>query len=265
MQLSHSSWFAQPAFRIQYIPQQETPQEDQPDKPPAPTDLVTATAIERIAVSATVADLVPGDLIEFYSSIDNNRTNAERVGYGAQNLLVYTVPVNATRYHWTRIRRPQPGVDSFSEFYPLSPTGGIVGTSSTVDNEDIAPGAVSQREISFAAGPVTVSSTGVVHTYTFTANHAGELVIAQSYVLDFTNVGTLEIGWSTEVIDGSGTVVPDIASTVSGGVTDTRFSHAARTNVVAGSVTVRINVDEATGSGSVDFNGIVQELLLLKR
>lgn len=145
------------AYRIQYIPQEETPQEDQSGKPATPTSLSATGGIGVITLSTTVGTLPPGDLVEFYASIDNDRTNAVRVGFGAITEFEHTLPVNAIRYYWVRVRRVLDGVDSFSDWLPSSATDGIVHQASDVDTGDIAPGAATD------IGTVEVNSD----SYTF--------------------------------------------------------------------------------------------------
>jgi hypothetical protein len=131
MQLSHhSSWFPQPAFRIQYIPREETPQIDQEAKPAAPSEL-TATAGERIVTLRAVprAPLGPTDVVEVFASIDNNRSNAQRVAWGTVTEFTHELPSGGTRWYWTRIRREVNGPDVFSEWLPASATGGVVATA----------------------------------------------------------------------------------------------------------------------------------------
>lgn len=136
------------AYRIQYIPATETPQEDQDDKPTAPTALTATGSINKITLRATLSELVSGDRLEYYASATNDRTVAVRIGFGAIQDFEYALTTGATRYFWCRVRRVQPGVDVFSDWYPSSATGGTVGISGLVDTIDVTPGAIIAATVS---------------------------------------------------------------------------------------------------------------------
>lgn len=146
------------AYRIQYIPQEETPQEDNAGKPVTPTDLFATPGIGKITLTTTRFILVPdkGDVYEYYASITNNRPDAVLVGSGNFDTLSYTLAPNATRYFWVRIRRPQDGVDTFSDFYPASATAGVEATALTSNTPDIEPGAATDVYSATDTGPIAI-------------------------------------------------------------------------------------------------------------
>lgn len=118
------------AYRIQYIPQEETPQEDQELKPATPTALSAEGGELSIIVRVTPgAPLEPTDVIEVFASITNVRGDSERVAWGRVTDFTVNLPSGGTRYFWTRIRREIDGPDVFSEFLPASATDGVSQTA----------------------------------------------------------------------------------------------------------------------------------------
>lgn len=159
------------AYRIQYIPGAETAQTDQDQKPAAPTALSATGGIGLITLRTTVANLVAGDLVEFYASSDNNRTNSIRVGFGAITEFEHALAVGSIRYYWVRVRRVQEGVDVFSDWLPLSATGGVAGQASAVATNDIEPGAVTATYELGVAGPNSYTTS----TLPGTPNYYGRI------------------------------------------------------------------------------------------
>jgi hypothetical protein len=198
------------AYRIQYVPQEETPQEDQNDKPPAPTSVATTDAIGQVTVKAVIPDLLEGDQVEFYASITNNRADAVREAFGQFTEFVHSLPTTAVRYYWVRVRRPLPGVDSFSDFRPASATDGVVGTASrsgTGDlDEDAAtdpfvltePADGSQVFAATTQPAVEVAGIGGVASYTAPADRSTEVKVSWAVQVRISNttsgvaVGTAE-------------------------------------------------------------------------
>lgn len=146
------------AYRIQYIPGGETAQEDQDELPQPATGLSTAPTLLGVRAVATIASLAPEDLVEFYASIDNDRTNAVRVSLGKAMEIEYAVADGEERYWWVRVRRPLPGVDVFSPFFPASSTGGVVGIPNGANTDDINPEAVTALYSAYDSGPDTYTS-----------------------------------------------------------------------------------------------------------
>jgi len=112
------------AYRIQYIPGAETPQEDQNDKPAAPTALSIIPAQGFLIIRATVDLAKPLDVVQVYASIDNNRANAVRLAEGAADEFTHELPPSSQRWYWTRVRRPTDGPDVYSDWFPASATAG---------------------------------------------------------------------------------------------------------------------------------------------
>jgi hypothetical protein len=150
------------AYRIQYIPGEETAQEDQSNLPVTPTDLFATPGIGKVVLSTTQDILVSnsGDMYEYYASDDNDRANAERVASGIFDTYNFPLDSAQTNYFWVRIRRPLPGVDAFSGFYPSSPTGGVSGTPLAAGTTDIDFNAVTDTYSATDAGPIDIVLTG---------------------------------------------------------------------------------------------------------
>lgn len=149
------------AYRIQYVPQEETPQEDRSGLPVTPTDLFATTGIGKVTLTTTQDILIEseGDVYEYYASSTNNRPDAVRVAMGNFDTLVYEMPANTTQYFWVRIRRQRDGVDGFSGFYPASATGGVAGTARAADTPDIEPGAATDVYSAADTGPINIVLT----------------------------------------------------------------------------------------------------------
>lgn len=113
------------AYRIQYIPADQTPAPDVDILPATPKSLTVTGGIGGKITLSVEVDLIPGDRVEFFASSTNDRTLSTLIGLGAQTEFVRAVPSGTTEYYWIRVRRVQPGVDTFSSFFPSSSTGGI--------------------------------------------------------------------------------------------------------------------------------------------
>jgi hypothetical protein len=151
-------------YSIQRIEGEQTPQEDQPDKPPAPTNLSLTGTIGKITARATVANLIEGDLVEFYASTTNDRTLATREAFGAFTEFVHSLATGSVRYYWVRVRRPKEGVDSFSDWLPSSPTGGLSQTAANVGTVDLSDGSVTTPKIDDDAATEVYISTDASQT-----------------------------------------------------------------------------------------------------
>lgn len=119
------------AYRIQYIPQQETPEEDADDLPPAPTSLsVTGTELANVlTIGLPPVELF--DVVEIYASITSNRSDAVNVGEVKANTFRHQLPGGATRAYWVRTKRglPNDAGNVYSSWLPESATGGIISTT----------------------------------------------------------------------------------------------------------------------------------------
>lgn len=133
--------FVLPAYRIQYLPGVETPQEDIGTLPATPSGLAASGNIGTIAITATVTRLQENDFLEIYAAATNDRTGATRVFLGKATEFTHALPTGSVRYYWCRVRRQDPGIDLFSGWLPTSATGGVVGQASLAGTDDIEPGA----------------------------------------------------------------------------------------------------------------------------
>lgn len=112
------------AHRIQYVPETQTPAEDEDERPPAPTSLsVNPGQLEN----TLIIGMPPAgtfDVIEIYAAITNDRTGATLVDSVGGSTYRHQLTGGVTRYYWVRSRR---GAVT-SAFFPSSSTGGIGGT-----------------------------------------------------------------------------------------------------------------------------------------
>lgn len=199
------------AYRIQYLPQEESAAEDEDNRPPRPSSLSATSGIGRVSLKTVVSDLLPGDLIEYYASITNDRSDATRIGFGAMTELEHALPVGGQRYYWVRVRRVLDGPDIFSDWHPSSATGGLLSVAAAVGTNDLGPDAATEVRSVSTAGPL---STGAVATGNveleavgFTAAHDGQLVITAQFDAQQTaGSGTLRAGISVRDSVTTGTL-----------------------------------------------------------
>ncbi len=204
------------AYRIQYIPGVETPQPDQ-NLPTAPTDLFATPGIGKVVLSTTVGILADGtgDMFEWYAASVNDRTTATRITSGILDTLNVPMSGGATKYFWVRVRRPVDGVDSFSAFYPTSPTGGVSGTPSAAGTTDIAFDAATETYSTTDAGPININlnapSTSIlfqqVKYVTITADDGYDYEITASFRLGVTGTTGFTVTTFPAMFDTSGTQV----------------------------------------------------------
>jgi hypothetical protein len=115
--------FSSAALLIQHIPGVQVVEGDQDELVPPLTGLSTESAEQAINVTVTAPTGI--DSTEMWMSSTNNRTNATRVFDGLATVIPVRVPDGVTRYFWGRNR-----IESRrSEWFPVSSTGGIVGSS----------------------------------------------------------------------------------------------------------------------------------------
>jgi hypothetical protein len=146
------------AYRVQFIPAPEVAQDDFDDLPQAPTALAAVGGIGKISVGIALPILAPGDLVEIYSSITNVRGDAVRVALAAATNFVYEAPTGGERFHWARVRRPLPGIDLFSSFFPVSATAGVQAAALPAGTGDIEPGAATDVYVERAKAQLTIST-----------------------------------------------------------------------------------------------------------
>lgn len=224
------------AHRIQYIPASQTPAEDENDRPTSPTGLSTTPGINKVTVRVTVDELLPGERIEIYAASTNDRSLATRVAYGTVAQYDHELATGLTRYYWSRKRRIQDGVDAFSEWLPVSSTGGASGSVATVVTLDIEPNAAT-NVVSFTDDTGSLTNGGGVvvggvlseydTTYTMQLTCTFETWITDAFggTPEFY-VEVLKAGTSTNEVSAS--VFP-VATTSPG----ERFTLIVETDVIA--------------------------------
>lgn len=111
------------ALTVQHIPGTEVVTPDQSTTVPAPTSLSTESAEQQINVTLGLPAGI--DAVELFMAVNNDRTNATEVFDGLATVVPVRVPDGVTRHFWARNR-----VGALrSDWFPVSPTAGIVGTS----------------------------------------------------------------------------------------------------------------------------------------
>jgi hypothetical protein len=113
------------AHRIQYIPETQTPAEDQDELPPAPTSLSVSAGQLENTITIGMPPAGTFDVIEIYAAITNDRSGATLVDSVGGSTYRHQLTGGVTRYYWVRSRRG----NVVSAFYPSSSTGGISGTT----------------------------------------------------------------------------------------------------------------------------------------
>lgn len=131
--------FSAAARSTQYIPATDNPSTEV-ERPPPPTNLFASHVAGGNLVTWTLPDLSSFDVIEVYASIDNDLTNAVKVGETRSDSFVHSLPLGGLRYYWARSKvNPANGrVAVFSSFEPPSTTG---GKSSNADSPGEVPDA----------------------------------------------------------------------------------------------------------------------------
>lgn len=113
------------AHRIQYIPETQTPAEDEEELPPAPTSLAVSAGQLENTITIGMPPAGTFDVIEIYAAITNDRTGATLVDSVGGSTYRHQLTGGVTRFYWVRTRR---GAVT-SAFFPSSSTGGISGTT----------------------------------------------------------------------------------------------------------------------------------------
>lgn len=204
------------AYRVQYIPAVTVAQEDQGDKPSAPTAMSGIGGIGKVVLNATVA-LDPGDRIEYYASASNDRTTATRVGFGALTELVYQLVTGGTRYFWARVRRVQPGVDLFSDWYPSGSTSGVNVTAASIDTTDATANAWTEVYTASGDGSAFLHTDGssASHVINDTSNGIITNTVTATYGATLTVTGSITAVDNTGGINviGAGDAISSIGAT----------------------------------------------------
>lgn len=122
--------FSNAALRIQYVPSTQTPTSDQNRLPAPPTSLTVTGADGYNAVRVGMPPLGTFDVVDIYAAITNDRTGATLVSRGRAGYFDHSLPALATRYYWARtVRLSETGLELASDFFPVSATAGVVGTT----------------------------------------------------------------------------------------------------------------------------------------
>lgn len=109
------------AHRIQYVPETQTPAEDEDELPPAPTSLsVTPSQYENV-LTIGMPPAGTFDVIEIYAAVLNDRTGAVLVDSVGGSTYRHQLGGGVTRFYWVRSDRG--GIKS--SWLPSSSTGGI--------------------------------------------------------------------------------------------------------------------------------------------
>lgn len=124
------------AHRIQYIPEVQVPAPDVEEGVPPPTNL----AVDPLGGGNMVRWTRPGgahNAVEVFASLDNDRTNAVKVGEAFADSYFHSIPLGGLRYYWLRARRTRETVDYFSTWEPTGTTSGVASIASPLDRSAI--------------------------------------------------------------------------------------------------------------------------------
>jgi hypothetical protein len=114
---------------------------------PAVTGLTTSGQVYTIKVSLTYSRNAYFDLVEIWSSLTNDRSEAEYSGFTRANTFAHTGRgLVETRYYWARVKDIY---GNYSDWYPASETGGVSGTTSTepTDYLTILNGSITESQL----------------------------------------------------------------------------------------------------------------------
>jgi hypothetical protein len=131
---------------IQYVPPTDDPS-DTTDAPPAPSALTASHVGGGNALQYIIPDSGSFDAIEVYASIDNDRTNAVKVGESRSTSFFHALPLGGLRYYWIRSKiNPVDGrIARFSTFEPASSVGGVASNADSPGELEDAPGGFTIR------------------------------------------------------------------------------------------------------------------------
>jgi hypothetical protein len=129
------------ALRIQYIPETLTNDPDIDPRPPSPSNTRANHVLGGNLITYELPDLDSFDVIEIWSSIDNDRTNALKAGETRGSSFVEQLPLGGLRYYWTRskINPTSSRPPLYSEWDPVSSTAGVSSNASTPGQLPSAP------------------------------------------------------------------------------------------------------------------------------
>jgi hypothetical protein len=134
------------AHRIQYIPIPQSAEPDSDGRPPAPTNLAAGPAYSGNFLTWANPDLDSFDVIEIYASLDNNRSNALKVGETRSDVFVHRLALGGLYYYWIRAKlNPVSGRPAvYSEWERIDSSD---GESSNIDT----PGEIPEGPDDFTA------------------------------------------------------------------------------------------------------------------
>jgi hypothetical protein len=134
------------AHRIQYIPIPEDAVVDADPRPPVPYQLAAGPGNGGNILTWYNPDLSTFDVIEVWASLDNNRTNALKVGETRSSDFTHRLPLGGLFYYWIRSKiNPISGRPAvYSEWERVSSTD---GESSNIET----PGEVPETPDDFTA------------------------------------------------------------------------------------------------------------------
>lgn len=133
--------FSNSALRIQYIPVSEDTNDDVDPSPPPPSGLSASRTTGGNLVKYTIPDLDTFDVIEIWSSIDNNRGNSNKAGETRGTSFVEHLPLGGLRYYWARSKiNPVNGRPPlYSDWERSSATDGVSSNADTPGETPDAP------------------------------------------------------------------------------------------------------------------------------
>ncbi len=161
---------------IQYIPETDLPS-DTSDAPPAPSGLTASHVGGGNALQFIVPDLASFDAIEVYASIDNDRTNALKVGETRATSFFHALPLGGLYYYWVRSKiNPVDGrIALFSAFEPSGATAGVPSNADSPGELQDAPGGFTIRALTNGiyfswAIPAYARLLGLIRLYEHTSS-----------------------------------------------------------------------------------------------
>lgn len=261
--------YSQVAYGIQYIAESIDPENDQNPRPPTPTDLRAASTAGGNLLTWTAPDSDSYTVIEVYSSITNDRSDATFAGEVKGSAYTHLLPLGERRYYWVRSSRTYADnrAPLRSDFEPSSATGGVVSNAETPGETPDSPGdffAVGQvNGIRFSwAMPAVGRLLGRVRLYegtTATAFDDDEAVmIFDGYAFAYTHARTdtttryywIQLYRGGEFSDVNGDGLPAAATSVTAQLTATILSVDPTVNAGQGLSPKIITTGLQTISGS---------------
>jgi hypothetical protein len=129
------------ALRIQYIPVSQDANPDVDSRPPPPTGLHAANSYGANVLTWISPELESFDVVELYASIDNDRSNATKIGETRAYSFIHNIALGGVRYYWARSKiNPISGrLPVYSEWEPASSIAGVNSNADTPGQIEEAP------------------------------------------------------------------------------------------------------------------------------